>query len=89
MLFWAFRYFNSYFGLPLVADRAVLVPTAEDDPLIHVDALDRFFALPRGFLFLTPEEEALDRRARAGQRSVGASSAAGSIRAGAVGPREA
>jgi glycosyltransferase involved in cell wall biosynthesis len=59
VLFWAFRYFNSYFGMPLVADRAVLVPTAEDDPLIRVDSLDRFFSLPQGYLFLTPEEEAL------------------------------
>ena len=59
VLFWAFRYFNSYFGMPLVADRALLVPTAEDDPLIRVDSLDRFFSLPRGYLFLTPEEEAL------------------------------
>ena len=59
VLFWAFRYYNSYFGVPLVPDRAVLVPTAEDDPLIRVDSLERFFALPRGYLFLTPEEEAL------------------------------
>ena len=59
VLFWSYRYFDTYFGLPLVADRAVLVPTAEEDPLIHVDALRTFFALPTGFLFLTPEEEAL------------------------------
>ncbi len=59
VLFWSYRYAGSYFGLPLVADRAVLVPTAEDDPLIHVDALVRFFALPKGFLFLTPEERTL------------------------------
>ena len=59
VLFWAYRYATSYFGLPIVADRAILVPTAEEDPLIHVDALEPFFALPKGFLFLTPEEEAL------------------------------
>ena len=59
VLFWSYRYFDTYFGLPLVADRAVLVPTAEEDPLIHVDALPAFFALPKGFLFLTPEEETL------------------------------
>ncbi len=59
VLFWAYRYAGSYFGLPLVADRSVLVPTAEEDPLIHVDALSAYFALPKGFLFLTPEEEAL------------------------------
>jgi glycosyltransferase involved in cell wall biosynthesis len=59
VLFWAYRYAGSYFGLPLVQDRAVLVPTAEDDPLIHVEALKTFFTRPRGFLFLTPEEETL------------------------------
>jgi glycosyltransferase involved in cell wall biosynthesis len=59
VLFWSYRYADTYFGLPLVADRAVLVPTAEEDPLIHVDALETFFALPKGFLFLTPEEETL------------------------------
>ena len=59
VLFWSYRYADTYFGLPLAADRAVLVPTAEEDPLIHVDTLDAFFALPKGFLFLTPEEETL------------------------------
>jgi glycosyltransferase involved in cell wall biosynthesis len=70
VLFWSYRYYDAYFGLPLVADRAVLVPTAEEDPLIHVDALRRFFELPKGFLFLTPEEEALvGSRAPAGKPS--------------------
>jgi glycosyltransferase involved in cell wall biosynthesis len=59
VLFWSYRYADTYFGLPLVADRAVLLPTAEEDPLIHVDAVTRFFSLPKGFLFLTPEEETL------------------------------
>src|SRR5438552_16475547 len=59
VLFWSYRNYHSYFGVPLVADRAILVPTAENDPLIRVDALDRLFALPRGFVFLTPEEQAL------------------------------
>ena len=59
VLFWSYRYADAYFGVPLVADRAVLVPTAEEDPLIRVDVLGEFFRLPKGFLFLTPEEEAL------------------------------
>jgi glycosyltransferase involved in cell wall biosynthesis len=59
VVFWSYRYADTYFGLPLVADRAVLVPTAEEDPLIHVDALEAFFARPKGFLFLTPEEQTL------------------------------
>jgi glycosyltransferase involved in cell wall biosynthesis len=59
ILFWSFRYYQSFFGLPLVADRAVLVPTAEEDPVIRLGILDPFFAKPRAYLFLTPEEETL------------------------------
>jgi glycosyltransferase involved in cell wall biosynthesis len=59
VLFWAYRYAGTYFGMPLVANRAVLVPTAEEDPLIHVDAVRELFAHARGFIFLTPEEAAL------------------------------
>jgi glycosyltransferase involved in cell wall biosynthesis len=59
VLFWTFRYATSYFGVPLVADRAILLPTAEDDPAVRLDVLEQFFAAPAGYLFLTPEEEAL------------------------------
>jgi glycosyltransferase involved in cell wall biosynthesis len=59
VLFWAFRYAPSYFGLPLVADRAIVVPTAEEDPAIDLDVLPDYFARAAGYLFLTPEEEAL------------------------------
>jgi glycosyltransferase involved in cell wall biosynthesis len=66
VLFWSYRYYPAYFGVPLVADRAVLVPTAEEDPAIRLDVLERYFQLPAGYLFLTPEEEALVSR-RAGR----------------------
>jgi len=59
VLFWSYRYFPTYFGLRLVADRAILLPTAEEDPLIRAAALEPLFTMPAGFLFLTPEEEAL------------------------------
>jgi glycosyltransferase involved in cell wall biosynthesis len=59
VLFWAFRYAPTYFGLPLVADRAILVPTAEEDPAIDLDILPDYFARPAGYIFLTPEEETL------------------------------
>jgi glycosyltransferase involved in cell wall biosynthesis len=59
VLFWAFRYAVVYFGLPLVSDRSILVPTAEDDPVIRMAVVERFFSLPAGYVFLTPEEQAL------------------------------
>ena len=67
VLFWSYRYYPAYFGLPVVADRAVLVPTAEEDPAIGLDVLESYFKKPAGYLFLTPEEEQLVSR-RAGQR---------------------
>jgi glycosyltransferase involved in cell wall biosynthesis len=66
VLFWTYRYAPSYFGLPLVADRAILLPTAEEDPAIALEVLEEFFQQPAGYLFLTPEEEALV-SARAGR----------------------
>ena len=62
ILFWSFRYYQTFFGLPLVADRAVLLPTAEDDAAIRLDILAEFFTRPAGLVYLTPEEQALVER---------------------------
>lgn len=59
VVFWTYRYAPSFFGLPLVADRSVLVPTAEEDRAITLGILESFFVRPAGYLFLTPEERAL------------------------------
>ena len=67
LLFWSYRYSTAFFGLPIVAGRAVLLPTAEEDPAIRLDVLAEYFRKPAGFLFLTPEEQALVSR-RAGRR---------------------
>ena len=65
VLFWTFRYAPSFFGLPLVANRAVLVPTAEDDRALNLDVLHDYFRSPQGYIFLTPEEaELVEARAR-------------------------
>jgi glycosyltransferase involved in cell wall biosynthesis len=61
VLFWTYRYFQSYFGVPIVRNRAILVPTAEEDPAIWLRSLGEFFMLPRGYVFLTPEEADLVR----------------------------
>ena len=59
VLFWTYRYYPSYFGLPLVAERAVLVPTAEEDAAIDLLTLPELFDAPAGYLFMTPEERDL------------------------------
>jgi glycosyltransferase involved in cell wall biosynthesis len=60
VLFWSYRYYHAFFGVPIVRDRAILVPTAEDDEIIRTaNILGDFFTTPRAYLFLTPEERDL------------------------------
>ncbi len=56
--FYCYRYYQSYYGLPAVRDRAILVPTAEEDPAIGLQIFKPFFRSPRGLVYLTPEEQA-------------------------------
>jgi glycosyltransferase involved in cell wall biosynthesis len=58
-IFYCFRYYQSYHGLPPVRDRALLVPTAEDDPAISLGVMQALLRAPRGIVYLTPEEQAL------------------------------
>jgi glycosyltransferase involved in cell wall biosynthesis len=58
-LFYCFRYYQSYHGLPAVRERSILVPTAEEDPAVQLGIMKPFFSLPRGIVYLTPEEQAL------------------------------
>jgi glycosyltransferase involved in cell wall biosynthesis len=58
-LFYCFRYYHSYHGVPAVRDRALLVPTAEEDPAVHLGIMKTLFSSPRGIVYLTPEEQAL------------------------------
>ena len=69
ILFYCFRYYHSYYGLPGVRERAILVPTAEEDPAVQLGIMKPFFSLPRGIVYLTPEEQVLVEDA-AGNRSV-------------------
>jgi glycosyltransferase involved in cell wall biosynthesis len=57
--FYCYRYYQTYAGLPAVPDRAILVPTAEEDPAIHLGIFKPFFRSPRGIVYLTPEEQGL------------------------------
>jgi glycosyltransferase involved in cell wall biosynthesis len=58
-VFYSYRYYQSFFGLPPVKDRAVLVPTAEEDPAIELPIFRSLFRAPRGIVYLTPEEKSL------------------------------
>jgi len=61
-IFFTYLYATTYFGLPLVGKKALLVPTAHDEWPIHFGMWDRFFELPSAFVFNTDEELAFLRR---------------------------
>lgn len=61
-VFVTYLYATTYFGLPLVRDKALLVPLAHDEWPIYFGMWDRFFELPRGHVFSSEEEAAFLRR---------------------------
>jgi glycosyltransferase involved in cell wall biosynthesis len=68
-VFFSYLYWTTNSILPHVKNRAVLVPTAHDEPPIVARPFDTLFALPRILLCSTPEEEAFLRRRSAGRLS--------------------
>jgi glycosyltransferase involved in cell wall biosynthesis len=57
--FFTYLYATTAEGLPIVADRALLVPTVHDEPPLRLRIFDEVFAAPRLLLFSTPEEREL------------------------------
>lgn len=55
-IFFGYLYATTYFGLPLVRDKALLAPLAHDEWPIYLSMWNQLFNLPRGFIFNTPEE---------------------------------
>ena len=57
-LFYTYLYLPTTLGLPLVAHKAVLVPTAHDERPIYLDLFRSLFRVPRGLIFQVEEERA-------------------------------
>ncbi|HLL55127.1 MAG TPA: glycosyltransferase family 4 protein, partial [Myxococcaceae bacterium] len=55
-VFFTYLYATTAWGLPMVADRALLVSTAHDEAPIRLDLYAEVFERPRGLVCLTPEE---------------------------------
>ena len=55
-IFFGYLYAQTYFGLPVVRNKAVLVPLAHDEWMIHLSLWTPFFDLPAGFVFNSEEE---------------------------------
>jgi glycosyltransferase involved in cell wall biosynthesis len=62
IVFFSYLYATTYFGLPLVAEKAVLVPFAHDEWPIRLSMWERIFDLPRALVFSSEEEREFVRR---------------------------
>ncbi|MBI4384065.1 MAG: glycosyltransferase family 4 protein [Nitrospinae bacterium] len=58
-VFFTYLFATTYFGLPLVRDKALFLPTAHDEAYIRLSIFKEIFSGARGFFFLSPEERAL------------------------------
>lgn len=70
-IFFGYLYATTYFGLPLVADKACLAPLAHDEWTIYFPMWDEFFARPRQLIFNTSFEQDFLRRRFASLRLSG------------------
>lgn len=58
-IFFTYLYYTTAMGLPVVCDKAILVPAAHDEPFLRMRIFDDVFLRPRGILFNTEEEREL------------------------------
>lgn len=56
-VFFTYLYCTTFFGLPLVKEKALLVPTAHDEPPIYLPLFKSLFILPRAIIYNTVEEK--------------------------------
>jgi glycosyltransferase involved in cell wall biosynthesis len=55
-VFFTYLYCTTFFGLPLVSHKAILLPTAHDEPPIYLSIFNDLFRLPQAILYNTKEE---------------------------------
>ncbi len=61
-IFFTYLYYNTYWGLKKVKGKKVLVPTAHDEPALHLKIMKEVFSAPAAFMFNTlSEKEMLSR----------------------------
>jgi glycosyltransferase involved in cell wall biosynthesis len=64
-IFFSYRYYTTYHGLRAVRDKALLVPTAEDDGVYRLSIFPPLFRIPRAIVYNSVEERAMIERVSA------------------------
>ena len=55
-IFFSYRYYHSYWGINAVSQKSILVPTAENDPIIHLNIFKELFRKPQAIIYNSQEE---------------------------------
>lgn len=61
-LFMTYLYAPTYFGLPIVKEKSILIPTAHDEPTLYLKAFRKLFSIPTGIFYNTVSEKTLVNR---------------------------
>lgn len=56
-VFVGYLYWLTFYGMPLVSEKSLLMSTAHDEPWIYFKIYEKIFELPKGYLFLTNAEK--------------------------------
>ncbi len=69
--FFSYRYYHSYHGVKRFKDKAVLVPTAEHDPVIYLRLFKDFFTMPGAIIYNSHEEKEMIRKVSGNEQVLG------------------
>lgn len=61
-IFFTYLYYQTVMGVQEVKDKAIVIPTAHDEPFLRMKIFDRVFRAPKAFFFNTYEERRLIHR---------------------------
>jgi len=56
-IFFTYLYYNTYWGLKRIKGNKALVPTAHDEPALHLKIMQEVFSAPQAFVFNTAAEK--------------------------------
>ena len=69
-IFITFRYATTFYGLPLVPEKSILVPLAENDTALDLGVSKEIFHSASALIFSSPEEKTLIKRKVPGLRKI-------------------
>ena len=62
LIFFTYLYFPTFYGLRIAPDKSIFIPTAHDEPSIHLPIFDQVFNSPKAILYNTLSEKQLVNR---------------------------